>query len=326
MRRRDAFVVVALVVGLAAPATPRAAAFSGMNVFGDSLSDMGNVFDLTEALPLVPALPAPPYFEGRFSNGPVYAEVLAGRLGLALDNSLDGGTNYAFGGAGTDFQAPEVPAVSPLSIEGQVAQFFARRSTSGDPIDDEELFVVFGGLNNLQRALDRPDEAESIVNDAAGDIAAIVGDLRNAGARHVLVPNAPNLARAPEYLGNPVAEDVSVRFNERLAALSGPGVTVFDSFGLLETAATEPATFGFTNVAEPCFTGDRFGLGADATQCANPDAYLFWDELHPSAAAHAALGEAMALAVIPIPGSILLLGSALAGIALIPRVSRRGRL
>ena len=41
-------------------------------VFGDSLSDNGNLYELMRhQLP-----PSPPYFEGRFSNGPVWIEHL----------------------------------------------------------------------------------------------------------------------------------------------------------------------------------------------------------------------------------------------------------
>ena len=42
-------------------------------VFGDSLSDNGNLYAAA-------GVPGPPYFEGRFSNGPTWVEVLAERL------------------------------------------------------------------------------------------------------------------------------------------------------------------------------------------------------------------------------------------------------
>ena len=58
-----------------------AASFSGMVVFGDSLSDSGNLFTFTgEAVPA-----SPPYFEGRFSNGPVWVEDLLDRLNAGPD-------------------------------------------------------------------------------------------------------------------------------------------------------------------------------------------------------------------------------------------------
>lgn len=62
-------------------------------VFGDSLSDIGNSYDQTFGL--LP--PDPPYFEGRFSNGPLAVETLAQNLGLTLNRE----TNFAVGGATT---------------------------------------------------------------------------------------------------------------------------------------------------------------------------------------------------------------------------------
>src|SRR6516164_3574154 len=71
--------------------------YSNLIVFGDSISDTGNGFLFTGGVAT-----APPYFDGHFSNGPMWVEVLADRLGLpAPAPSLGGGTNYAFGGAET---------------------------------------------------------------------------------------------------------------------------------------------------------------------------------------------------------------------------------
>ena len=54
------------------------AGYSQVITFGDSLSDRRNVFNAT--LGGTPA--SPPYADGRFSNGPVWVEVLATGLGL----------------------------------------------------------------------------------------------------------------------------------------------------------------------------------------------------------------------------------------------------
>src|SRR5271170_5974004 len=65
--------------------------------FGDSLSDAGNVFIGSGG-----TIPGFPYFDGQFSNGPVWLETLAAGLGLApLTPSLAGGTDYAYGAAET---------------------------------------------------------------------------------------------------------------------------------------------------------------------------------------------------------------------------------
>ena len=54
-----------------------------MFVFGDSLSDNGNVYDATSGI-----IPATPYADGRFSNGRIYAEYMANRLNLTLECAL----------------------------------------------------------------------------------------------------------------------------------------------------------------------------------------------------------------------------------------------
>ena len=50
-----------------------AAPITDLYVFGDSLSDTGNLFALTFGI----EPPSPPYFDGRFSDGPVWVETLA---------------------------------------------------------------------------------------------------------------------------------------------------------------------------------------------------------------------------------------------------------
>ncbi|MGZ9082256.1 MAG: SGNH/GDSL hydrolase family protein [Rhodoplanes sp.] len=95
------FVLGLALAGASTTGQAAAASYTNMFVFGDSLSDTGNVYDLTRGI-----LPAPPYAGGRFSDGPVYAEYMAKGLGLPLDNVLSGGTNYAFGGAETNSGVP----------------------------------------------------------------------------------------------------------------------------------------------------------------------------------------------------------------------------
>lgn len=96
-------------------------------VFGDSISDTGNVFLATdEAIPV-----SPPYFEGRFSNGPVWVERFAEALGLEARPILDGGTNFAVGAArasrDVDFEIDGEEFTVP-GILSQVDLFFGSQT------------------------------------------------------------------------------------------------------------------------------------------------------------------------------------------------------
>ena len=85
---------------------------STLIVFGDSLSDNGNLFDLI-------GQPAPPAWEGRASNGPTYAERLAKMLHIRLDDR-------AFAAAEASDASPPVlvdPAghALPINLSNQLA-------------------------------------------------------------------------------------------------------------------------------------------------------------------------------------------------------------
>jgi outer membrane lipase/esterase len=104
--------------------------FSDLVVFGDSLSDMGNVSDATASIPFIATTPGPYYYDGRFSNGPIYAESLAVGLGLPpLSYSRDSGNDFAYGGAktsGTGF--PNNLVVR--DIDDQVGDYLGSRAVS----------------------------------------------------------------------------------------------------------------------------------------------------------------------------------------------------
>ncbi len=78
-------------------ASDPASAYTTLFAFGDSISDAGNFAIMSPEL-----APLPPYYGGRFSNGPTWVEDLSTRLGLgALKPALSGGADYAIGGART---------------------------------------------------------------------------------------------------------------------------------------------------------------------------------------------------------------------------------
>src|SRR5262245_41014917 len=128
------------------------AQYNGLYVFGDSLSDNGNIsLAIGAGLTGVPQtvtgntyIPSAPYFpSGVFSNGPVWVNTFAAGLGLSASPSLIGGNIYAFGGAQTS------GGVSP-SLTLQTGMFLAGH---GGVAPGDALYVLEGGGNNARAAL-----------------------------------------------------------------------------------------------------------------------------------------------------------------------------
>ena len=71
------------LLGLAILGGPaQAGDISEIVAFGDSLSDTGNTYKA------VGYTPSPPYYQGHYSNGPIWLEDLADRLGAALNRAV----------------------------------------------------------------------------------------------------------------------------------------------------------------------------------------------------------------------------------------------
>jgi outer membrane lipase/esterase len=310
-------------IGLAAlAASAGAQAYSNLYIFGDSLSDTGNIFALTGG-----ATPAAPYFAGRFSDGPVWAETLATSLGLpaASTASLMGGQNFAFGGART----------SGGSIPSLVAQVGGFTGAAGLQ-DGGTLFVVVGGGNDMRdarSAFPTMDAAGATGRAAAAVTAAnnlktTLNLLAADGARHVLLANLPDLGTTPEAVGLGLvapSSDATAQFNAQLAGVishgAGLGLTmhIVDFAGISATVRADAlfnggATYGITNVFTPCGTF----AGSIGVPCA---VSAFSDALHPSARSHELLGLAAA-AVVPEAGTTAMMAG---GLGLLAWVTRRRR-
>jgi phospholipase/lecithinase/hemolysin len=76
MRKIVGLAIAVVLAGWAGASAGYGANYDGLVVFGDSLSDAGNVFAATGG--------NYPYPSGRYSNGPVWAEDLAAHAGVAL--------------------------------------------------------------------------------------------------------------------------------------------------------------------------------------------------------------------------------------------------
>ena len=297
-----------------------AAAYSNLYVFGDSLSDGGNValvagtdpFQVITGNDYVPSLP---YASGTFSNGPTWVDAVAQRLGVGIGPSLAGGGNYAFGGAQTrDGSAP--------SLLTQVGMFLGDVEGVAPP---DALYVIAGGGNNARAALESVLAGEPIGRTVfstaikfAVDVGNMVDQLQAAGATNILVWNAPNLGLAPavlsegpeaSFLGQAVGGLMNAALMRRLRGEEG--VQIFDLYGLLGSVAADPAAYGLLNASDAC----------GALPDCSPDTYLFWDGIHPTTAGQDIIANAMIAAVVPEPGTWAMFAAG--GLLLVMRLRRR---
>jgi phospholipase/lecithinase/hemolysin len=179
-------------VALLGGSVAHAANFSAEYVFGDSLSDVGNVYIATKG-----GKPASPYVGGQFSNGTIWVQDLAARLGLpALTPSLAGGSDYAFGHATTGSTSTnnlDVP-----NLEQQVSLFLL-----GHPNAPSTALYTFSiGANDLSNILNGSSTGGLTPREAAGAAAQVVaseaGDLAAAGGKDLVLFDVPNLGVAPQ--------------------------------------------------------------------------------------------------------------------------------
>jgi len=321
-RFRKGLAVLAVLASGWCSSSAWALPYSSMVVFGDSLADSGNnalaLGGAQTPVPLGgPVIPTNPYASGRYSNGPVWTEYLAGNLGVSATPSLAGGSNFAFGGARTG----SAGAGQPPGLNDQLGMFL--QATNG-VASANALYVIEGGGNDardVMAAVLLGMDPSALISAYAANVATMIGTLHQAGAEHFLVWNTPDIGLTPFFRSlGPVAAGAGSHFsglmNLALAqalALLSPDITddlrLFDAYGALNRIAAAPSANGFANVADAC--GAVQGCYNDP---AVAKSYLFWDGIHPTTAAHAEMAR-LAQAALPEPGSFVLL--LLAGFALI---------
>lgn len=254
--------------------------FSGVTILGDSLSDTGRAFGAI-------GIPPFPYYNGRVSNGPIWAEYLAPRLRLAY-NPLD---NFSWAGANTGRLNvyPQLVGTGMLDQLDELLPAFPRR------LDKKALYVVFGGSNDFIRILVGREDPLVVIPEAVGNLLQIVRRLKAAGADDIVVVDLPDIGLTPRAraAGPAVAAGatlLSVQFNQLLnGALDQLGFPVVrvSAFALINAMVANPAAYGFTNVTAPGIL--NFPAPADT--------HLFWDDIHPTTRAHRYVADAVFNAV-----------------------------
>ena len=295
-----------LFIGFVNCALAQTSSFSKLVVFGDSISDTGNL--------AVVDLPFP-FFENRISNGPVLVDFIAAsidsnanRSGHLLGESA--GFNYAVSGG-------NIVGSDPEDLNQQVSAFLDRGNQQADP---DALYVVIMGGNDLRgiRSIADAAIATTEINAVITELNTQITRLSNAGARAFLIANVPNVGRIPETLAllpndpnivtrtenrvreyNLVFSQMLTEFTQR-ADLS---VVEFDLFQALEDILDNPASFGFNNIEQGCFDSSNFSIDPECVLFGF-DTRVFFDNIHPSAATNEIVAPSVIAVIPPLPSQV----------------------
>jgi len=152
--------------------------------FGDSLSDNGNLYNIIKVIPKTP-----PYFNGRFANGPVWSELLGQALKKKYNISFN---DYAYGGATILSFGSSASFFSPMNLEGEIDTYYAHEFA----IDKSHtLYVIWLGANDYLTE-DHAD-GEQLTTQVIDKLAWAMNKLIADGARYFMILNVPDLSIPP---------------------------------------------------------------------------------------------------------------------------------
>jgi phospholipase/lecithinase/hemolysin len=291
-------------------------------VFGDSLSDTGNLKRSSNLGPLKSLL-LPPcvYWKGRFSNGPVWLDYLASALAVGV-------TNYAVGGAMTKelstadmsntrgFFDRFTPAywqdrISRAWIDSLSEQVDHHvKSLKDGAFHTDDLVFIWIGANNylndgesVQNENGQPnlDKAKRLVDQAMDDIEHAALRLHQNGYKSFAIATIPELAGLPVnpndldpvtdatyfYLTRLHNKALKVMIDDTKTRYPELNITLLKAFSVNQKTIEKPELYGFTDIKNPCYKGSLFGpFSSKKTFCDDDLGVKLWDWVHPNTKMH----------------------------------------
>ena len=266
-------------------------------VFGDSLSDTGNLYAYTQHK--IPS--SPPYDQGRFSNGPIWIDSLM--AGYNPEDTSVYVLNYAFGGAGV---STLMDYAGLFTLHQEVDTYLLAH---GDIADPAGLFVIWMGANNYL-ALEETLNTKIVTRGIYASIERLIQH----GASNFVIVNLPDLGRSPaaKFLGiednlHQATEqhnsDLQIVTNELKSQYPNRNIMYFDANKLLTEIFQQSEKYGFFNTTDAC-TGRLIedkslnsmvalasSMRKRISRSLACDGYLFFDPIHPTTQAHTLLAQ-----------------------------------
>ena len=249
--------------------------------FGDSLTDNGNLFKLA-------AVPQPPYVNGVYSNGPTFAA--PENLPALLKETA---ANFAYAGARALGSQPINK--TDINLGGQVDKYLK------SPHGTHSTVAINIGSNDYlnydpKKNGDPASYVRSVIQSTGNEVNALV---TAGGVDEVVLYNLPTPALAPANAALTPAEragataivaghnhgiDILAATQEAL----GIHTVVVDIARLQKEFTADTDTFGLKTTSVPFVAPDAQGIEhpTPVLDFLRPDQVAYFDEIHPSAAAH----------------------------------------
>jgi len=303
--------------------------YENIVVFGDSLTDTGNLNALDSSVP------------ERLSNGPLAVEFLAHAFGLELTPSFHLTSTPPFGNnfsvAGAKAQDDDQDETTPdINLPTQINAYLA---ANGGVATNDTLYVIFIGGNDLRGArkiitntISSQDYYKSwklgkqvrrFIDRSVKSEKLQLLKLVKAGAKNILVVNSPDIGLIPEtsIIASKLREEISSNRSQRIAKKlprtiswlssyynfrlarsirkierkTDTDILEFDLASYLKDQIDNSELFGHNFTDVPCifvFTQSQ-SINPSCTDFPVASGFLFWDEVHPTTQAHQGVGVAL---------------------------------
>lgn len=294
-------------------------AFTGVYVFGDSLVDSGNVLKLAETIDNLPFTSLPDgaptaalgYFEGRFSNGYNFADLISNKfvgsttkpvfpfgfedpwLGISFPFQPDpvgNNLNFAYGGAQIRQGDESVP-----DLDDQTDAY--RDAADGDA-DPGALYLITMGGNDVRDLVPAGGSIPSLatatarLENAAAELIEETRQLIEIGVRHVVITGIPDVGIIPAYndtLNEQAHRDAATLYS-----------TMLDTMIQTQLASLR-AAFPAVDIRYVSLTDATAGILANLEMLYDPaelyplneSELIFFDMVHPTGQAHALLAASI---------------------------------
>ncbi|KAI8318444.1 hypothetical protein GQ54DRAFT_251767, partial [Martensiomyces pterosporus] len=284
-------------------------------IFGDSLSDVGTLKELTLGL-----VPPPPYWQGRFSSGPMWNEYLAPLLNYNLYNKAIGGSTSD----NSHSSLIPLPIKIP-STQDQINYFkFIHPFYSSSPTKFLDIAMLEIGANDFFAEMFKLSAntltVDSFIKTLSDTVVNQLEQLKNIGFRNIVVANLAAIQYTPMAgLLNmrDLANTTVTRYNQMLATKVNAWAknanigffSIADIGGFVELTVNSGAittALGIKDVKTSCVGGNTLNLfeaqdklsalvqfiidAKENLMCSDPSTNYFFDPVHPAERVHRLFG------------------------------------